>query len=93
MAIGNPHFIYFPLESLSNFATIFPMAGPPLNSLEVQVEAKIQAQLSQLAPQLARDQADLSKAAQPKLDGARGLAALADVSEAVRRLQQRLKGS
>ena len=65
------------------------MAGLPLDSMEKQVEARIDAALAQLA----QDQAQLSaERAKPDLDGVRGLAALAQVTDALRRVEQRLKG-
>jgi len=88
--IGNPHFGCFPLESAFNFANIFPMAGLPLDSLEKQVEAKLRAALAELA----QDEAELSaEAVKPDLDGARGFAALKQVTDALRRLDHGLKGS
>jgi hypothetical protein len=88
--IGNPHFGCFPLESAFNFANIFPMAGLPLDSLEKQVEAKLRAALAELA----QDEAELSaEASKPVMDGAQGFAALKQVTDALRRLDQGLKGS
>ena len=66
------------------------MAGLPLDSLEKLVEAKIKA----ASDQLAQDQAELSaETVKPVLDGVRGLAALSQVADALRRLDQQLKGS
>ena len=66
------------------------MAGSPLDALEKQAAANVDAVLSQLA----QDEAELAaELAQRRWNGVEGLSAARKVSEALRRLNQRLKPS